>query len=163
MLSFTPATDAEIPVLRELANRIWRAHYPAIIGTAQVDYMLARIFAPEALQRDMASGVQWELVWHDDSPAGFLACIYEPAALKLSKLYLLTELHGRGLGQQMLERVKAKAGERGLRQVYLTVNKQNAKAIRAYQKAGFRVERAVVADIGGGFVMDDFVMVWEPA
>jgi ribosomal protein S18 acetylase RimI-like enzyme len=40
----------------------------------------------------------------------------------------------------------------------LAVNKHNAQAIAAYRKNGFRVADAVVKDIGGGFVMDDYIM-----
>jgi RimJ/RimL family protein N-acetyltransferase len=40
----------------------------------------------------------------------------------------------------------------------LNVNKQNLRAIRAYERNGFFVREAVVVDIGGGFVMDDYVM-----
>jgi ribosomal protein S18 acetylase RimI-like enzyme len=40
----------------------------------------------------------------------------------------------------------------------LTVNKRNTRAIAAYRRNGFTVLEAVVADIGGGFVMDDFLM-----
>jgi hypothetical protein len=38
------------------------------------------------------------------------------------------------------------------------VNKRNASAIAAYRKHGFDVRESVVKDIGGGFVMDDYIM-----
>jgi hypothetical protein len=41
----------------------------------------------------------------------------------------------------------------------LNVNKRNALAIRAYERAGFVVRETVVIDIGEGFVMDDYIMV----
>ncbi|MDB6006010.1 MAG: Ribosomal protein acetylase RimI, partial [Prosthecobacter sp.] len=41
----------------------------------------------------------------------------------------------------------------------LFVNKHNISAIRAYQRAGFAFEKDVITEIGGGFVMDDYVMV----
>ncbi|WP_431021594.1 hypothetical protein, partial [Chromobacterium phragmitis] len=40
----------------------------------------------------------------------------------------------------------------------LTVNRHNAEAIAVYEKRGFRVRGEVAADIGNGFVMDDYVM-----
>ncbi|MBS1128301.1 MAG: hypothetical protein H6Q96_681, partial [Nitrospirae bacterium] len=42
--------------------------------------------------------------------------------------------------------------------LYLFVNKNNTKAIRAYERFGFVKARAVVTDIGSGFVMDDYRM-----
>jgi ribosomal protein S18 acetylase RimI-like enzyme len=38
------------------------------------------------------------------------------------------------------------------------VNKRNERAINSYRKYGFAVRETVVDDIGGGFVMDDFIM-----
>jgi ribosomal protein S18 acetylase RimI-like enzyme len=38
------------------------------------------------------------------------------------------------------------------------VNKGNARAIAFYRKHGFDIAESVVVDIGGGFVMDDYVM-----
>ncbi len=47
----------------------------------------------------------------------------------------------------------------GYRDLVLAVNRGNTKAIAAYLKHGFAVREAVVKDIGGGFVMDDYWMV----
>jgi len=50
------------------------------------------------------------------------------------------------------------ARTRGAARVILNVNKHNMRAIRAYERAGFSVVDAVVNEIGGGYVMDDFIM-----
>ncbi len=50
------------------------------------------------------------------------------------------------------------ARKRGLDALYLTVNKNNEMAIRAYKANGFEVIDAVETDIGEGFVMDDYIM-----
>ena len=50
------------------------------------------------------------------------------------------------------------ARARGCAALVLNVNKRNAQAIRAYERSGFTAREAVVVDIGGGFVMDDYVM-----
>jgi ribosomal protein S18 acetylase RimI-like enzyme len=59
----------------------------------------------------------------------------------------------------MIERAGAVARERGCSRLVLAVNKNNRDAIAAYLKHGFRVADAVVKDIGGGYVMDDYIMV----
>ena len=42
--------------------------------------------------------------------------------------------------------------------IYLTVNKYNSGSIEVYKKLGFTVADQVVTDIGGGYVMDDYIM-----
>ena len=40
----------------------------------------------------------------------------------------------------------------------LRVNKNNHQALAAYQKYGFSRASDVIEDIGGGFVMDDYIL-----
>ena len=58
-----------------------------------------------------------------------------------------------------LDRACQAGRERGCDRLVLAVNKGNRDAIAAYLKHGFRIGQAVVKDIGGGFVMDDYVMI----
>jgi ribosomal protein S18 acetylase RimI-like enzyme len=46
----------------------------------------------------------------------------------------------------------------GAREVSLFVNKNNQKAIRAYERAGFTIAESVINEFGDGFVMDDYRM-----
>jgi len=78
--------------------------------------------------------------------------------MKLHKLYLLPEYHGRGIGALALKQVEELASSKGIQRLVLNVNKQNISGIRAYERAGWSCSEAVVNDIGRGFVMDDFVM-----
>ena len=160
MVTVRTAVEADIPVLRALAGVIWREHYPGIITPAQIDYMLERMYDAATIRREMAAGVAWELAVRDREAIGFLSYEHDAATgkVKLHKLYLLPALHGQGFGRQLLDHVKVVAVRLGAREILLQVNKQNAKAIRAYERAGFCIVEAVVNDIGGGFVMDDFVM-----
>jgi diamine N-acetyltransferase len=159
-LSIRRANAADIPLLREMAERTWRQCYAAILSPEQMDYMLARMYAPEAITQEMADGVIWELAIEEDAPLGFHSCAFSPGdeCLKLHKLYVLPAAQGSGFGKALLARVRALAEALGARKIWLQVNKNNASAIRAYKRAGYSVERAAVFDIGGGFVMDDFVM-----
>ena len=154
------ATPADIPQLRDMAERTWRKCYAPILSPEQMDYMLSRMYAPDVIAQEMAGGVIWELGIGDEAPVGFHSCAFAPdeRSLKLQKLYVLPSAQGTGFGQALLSRVRELAEALGARKVWLQVNKNNAAAIRAYERAGYFVERAAVFDIGGGFVMDDFIM-----
>jgi len=158
-LQFRRAVDADIPLLRQLAERVWRDYYPAIIGQTQVDYMLPLMYSDDVIRREIADGVVWELGLGENVPIAFLSIgLDSDGRAKLHKLYLDTAVHGRGFGQQLIHRAIEIARELGASELWLQVNKQNARAIRAYERAGFHLEKESVFDIGAGFVMDDFIL-----
>lgn len=161
-----PVRPDEYARVAALARLIWYATYPGIVSTAQLEYMLAGRYSVEAMTRSVTAGeltYDWLLV--DGEPQAFTA--YGPSGtageLKLQQLYVHPAWQRRGLGGRLLQHVEAHARRTGHATVMLTVNKQNARAIAAYQKAGFRVREAATFDIGEGYVMDDFVMVKDLA
>jgi GNAT superfamily N-acetyltransferase len=157
-LEIRRASDAEVPIISTLAGRIWRAHYPSILSAEQIEYMLRWMYDVRQLRRDLERGVVYELLFDGDRPLGF--CGYEQLRdeLKLHKLYLEVEEHGRGLGSMLLRHVEEEARRRGAAKVVLGVNRFNEKAIRAYQRNGYRIREPLKTEIGGGFVMDDWIM-----
>jgi diamine N-acetyltransferase len=155
------ATETDLPAISGLAGVIWRACYPGIITHAQIDYMLARMYSPDVLRDEICSqGIRYDQLLVDGKPAGFAS--YGPASgpgvMKLHKLYLLPEMHGHGLGSLLLQQVEREVRAGAGRRLILSVNKRNARAIAAYQRNGFVTVNSVVTDIGGGFVMDDYIM-----
>jgi GNAT superfamily N-acetyltransferase len=151
---------AQLHLVRELAERIWPTVYPTIITQEQIRYMLDLMYSPAALNRDISEhGVTFALIHDGDALVGCMGCGPEDGAFHLHKLYLLPTSAGRGIGAVALTWVMERALRTGFTSVKLRVNKHNHKAIRAYLRSGFTFEKDVVADIGGGFVMDDYVMV----
>jgi diamine N-acetyltransferase len=155
------ATEADLPAISELAGVIWRACYPGIITHAQIDYMLARMYSLDVLLDEIRSqGIRYDRLLMDDKLAGFASYgpTSEPGVMKLHKLYLLPEMLGRGLGSRLLQHVEREVRAGAGRRLILSVNKRNTKAIASYQRNGFVIAGSVVTDIGGGFVMDDYIM-----
>jgi len=76
---------------------------------------------------------------------------------ELSKFYLRAESHGRGAAAALMAATLDVAGGRGVAGLWLGVNELNARAIRFYEKSGFRVvgqKRFLV----GGVYENDFVL-----
>ncbi len=158
------ATEADLPAISKLAGVIWRACYPDIITHAQIDYMLARMYSLDTLRKEIRSqGIRYDQLLVAGKLAGFASYgpASEPGVMKLHKLYLLPELHGRGLGSRLLQHCEREVRAAGARHLMLSVNKRNTQAIAAYQRNGFVIGESVVTDIGNGFVMDDYIMAKE--
>ncbi len=143
MATFKKAEIEDIPIIQELAHKIWHQYYPGIISVEQIDYMLQMMYSSSVLSRELIAEVRYELVIDDqvNQPVaiGFFSYQHEKGMhrLKLDKLYLLPEHHGQGIGQSMLSHVKAAGTRYKAHQLYLTVNKNNDKAIKAYKNLGF--------------------------
>jgi GNAT superfamily N-acetyltransferase len=83
--------------------------FPGIITHAQIDYMLARMYALDVMRDEIATqGIRYDLLLVGGKPAGFASYgpTAEPGVVKLHKIYLLPELHGRGLGSRLLQHVE---------------------------------------------------------
>lgn len=153
-----PLAADGIPALGALAEEIWREAYAGLLAPGQIDHMLRLMYAPAVIAAELAAGVRWRLVDVDGAEAGFAAWGPVEDAMKLHKAYLRREARGRGALGAVLAAVAGDARAHGLHAIVLNVNKGNARAIAAYRKHGFAVAASVVADIGGGWVMDDHIM-----
>ena len=76
----------------------------------------------------------------------------------LSKLYLQKAHRGKGYASRAVEFLEGICKQESLSAIWLTVNRYNYDTIEVYKKKGFTVIREQVADIGGGYVMDDYIM-----
>lgn len=159
-VSIERVPEGDLAGVRELARRIWRVSYAGMLSAGQIEYMLEWMYSLERLRQDLRSGVVFEWPLWEGAPVGYLATQLDATdpVMHLHKLYVLPEQQGKGLGGLLLEHAVREAAQAGCRSVRLNVNKANHRAIACYRRHGFREEAAVVNDIGGGYVMDDYVM-----
>jgi diamine N-acetyltransferase len=160
-LVISHATSADLPIVQRIAYVTWHAHYPGILSAAQIEYMLARGYAIPALERFRREhGAGLAIARVDGAAAGFAAWHrHTPArTTKLDRLYVLPDMQRQGVGRALVAHAEARARDDGSTHLVLNVNKRNASSIAMYERCGFVREADVVADIGSGFVMDDYVM-----
>jgi len=160
-IAIVRACKEELPGVQRLAERIWRFHYPGIITHEQIEYMLERDYALDALRAFLDAPARGlELAKAGAEMVGFAAWYVAGRAheAKLDKLYVLQSRQRQGLGGRLIGCVASQAASAGAHTLVLNVNRNNVQAIRAYEKHGFAIREAVVVDIGRGFVMDDYVM-----
>ena len=159
MTKFTLAnTELDYNTIASLAEIIWKEHYIPIIGIQQVDYMLEKFQSAKAIQQQILEGASYYIISHEDTNVGYLSFSKKKDSLFLSKLYVLSSSRGKGIGKSAMDFIQDNAEKKGFASISLTVNKYNTASIKAYEKMGFKKMKAIVMDIGNGYIMDDFLM-----
>ena len=152
------SSKRDVATVARLAREIWVDHYTPIIGAGQVAYMLDKFQSPEAISRQIAHRDHWYfLIRQGNHAVGYIGLQRRRRVLFLSKLYVKKSMRGKGVGRRAVEFVLEFAAQHGLSGVRLTVNRHNTSAIAAYQHIGFIRSGEVVTDIGGDYVMDDYM------
>ncbi len=160
-MQFIQATLEDLDKISDLAQRIWNDHYPEIIGQEQVNYMLQRFYDKESLKNQIASNDQFFLAFDEflNQYSGFLSITDKgEGQFFINKFYIDTQLQRNGVGNVFFNFFLEKFDPEVIR---LQVNRQNYKAINFYFKNGFKIEKVADFDIGDGYFMNDFVMIWN--
>ena len=137
-------TDVALDKIAALANEIWHEHFVPIIGLDQVNYMVGKFQSYPALKDQVKEGYEYYRIFCGDAFAGYAGIRPEEDALFLSKLYLHKDYRGQHLSTKALEFLK-----------------DYCHKLDVYHHLGFSNVRSQVADIGNGYVMDDYILELE--
>lgn len=156
-------TQEQIDSLCEIAKKVWHLTYDPLVPDGQVEYMIEQFQSDHAVKDQMEHlNYRYYMMVCDGQNAGFIGFSprYEGREeMFLSKVYLLPEFRGHGAVKAAFALVEEETRKEGLSKIRLTVNKGNTHAVEVYAHYGFETVEKVRTDIGGGFVMDDFIMV----
>ena len=124
-------------------------------------YMLEMMYSEESLKRQMKEGHVFFIASLEGDPVGYISFHLQDDELYiLEKLYVLPQMHGKGMGRFLVEKaeeyIRAHHPEQPLR-FQLNVNRNN-KAVEFYKQLGFHIDRQVDEDIGNGFYKNDYIM-----
>ena len=154
--------EENIPQLCALSREIWRAHYPGIISTAQIEYMLAERYSEAVIRAELKRrDVWWDVLMLKGEMRGYISywLTDAPGTVKIDKLYLHARVQRLGYGGLLIDHVARRMASHGCKRLTLAVNRRNKTAIAAYRKQGFRIADTSLKRIGGGFWMDDYMML----
>ena len=159
MTTFVEArTDEDVAALAALAREIWTEYYMPLLGAEQIEYMLAHFQSAAPMRRQLDhGGYRYFFLRLDGVTAGYLGIQIKDGALFLSKLYVRRDCRGNRIGRDVMAFVEGWARGAGLSRVWLTVNRGNTASIRRYERMGCTNYGTQDADIGGGYVMDDYL------
>ena len=155
-------TDDQLRRIAAIADEIWHEYFPCILSSEQIDYMVEKFCSYEAMKNNIENdGYSWYFIKHGGSDIGYTAAKPDGDRLFISKIYLKKQERGKKYARRAVEFYTALARENGMRAMWLTVNRHNDSTIAAYKAMGFEIIGEGAADIGQGFVMDDYYMEKE--
>jgi len=163
MITLRKAKEDDIEIIREIAAATWPSAYLDIIGQAQIDYMLDKMYNKGELLKQFMEGHIFLIAEEGENQFGFAGYSiigHDARIYKLHKLYVLPSAHGKGVGKILINEVFNHVKDAGGSALQLNVNKHN-KAKDFYLKGGFTIKESVKLDIGEGYFMDDYVMEYK--
>jgi len=144
----------------DLAREIWQEYYLGMITQEQIDFMLSKFYHRNQLELDLENGVHYFFIQEIGRPMGFIAISeQEDSKFFIHKFYITHDFRGKGMGSRVFSEIIKHFPQ--AQQIRLQVNRKNISSINFYFKNGFTIERWADFDIGNGFEMNDYVMLWN--
>lgn len=153
--------EANIDGLKDLALSIWQIAYREIISSGQISYMVDRLYDPELLREQIGLGNPLYGAYSGEALVGYAHLFIEGHHSRLDKLYVDTLYQRMGIGRKLVNQSEKFAMASDCSLMTLRVNRNNFNAVAAYENYGFEIVATHKKDIGGGYVMDDYLMLKE--
>lgn len=144
-LFLNPVQAHDQPVLRTLMDEIYRDAYRYVWYDAG-DWYVDLIYNPNTVTKELARArSHYFFVEVEDRKIGILKYEFPfpphqvniPESMKLHRLYLHRDYHGKGIAQALLQHCEEVAKENKLKSIWLEVMECQPQAKKFYQKMGF--------------------------
>lgn len=166
MFSFRFGTSQDANLLADLGWRTFEEAFGADNSPEDMAAFRPTMYSPELQAAELADpATDFILAEAAGEAVGYLKLNHKPAPpaiqahrpLQIDRLYIASAWTGRGLGDQLMQLSLQRAQQHQHDVVWLTVWEHNSRAIRFYQKYGFR-EVGELAFILGQDVQRDLYM-----
>jgi ribosomal protein S18 acetylase RimI-like enzyme len=146
-LHLREADFADLASLLDVAQTSFVQAFTEGNNPENVQAYLSQAFTPVQLEKEwrnpastfLLASLEGKLVGYTKvNLAAAQTDVQDPDSLEVARLYTLEEVWGRGVGQFLLDAALAFAKEKGKTFVWLGVWEHNARAIRFYEKNGFK-------------------------
>lgn len=156
MIEIIKVEEDRLDIIKDLVHTIWPMVYQEMLSSEQLRFMLAKTYTLGALAEAARNGEEFYVCQAEEKAIGFTSINEKKDLMRLEKLYVLPEFHGRGVGRSLLSFVEKEAVVRGFDTIELNVNRRNV-ACDFYLKNGFEIYKEI--DIPYySFVLDDYIM-----
>ena len=169
-LDIRHATIADVDLLADLAMRTFRDAFADLNDPDDMRCYLAQAFDPEQVAAEIrVPGSVFLLGYHDgfsrQKPVGYSRLAVAPAPedvsgakpVQLFRVYVESNAVGSGYGSALIKASLDEAARRGYETVWLSAWERNKRALRFYERWGFRVVGTTEFVLGKD-VQSDWVM-----
>ena len=136
------AVPSDAAALAELAGRTFADTFAAQNRPEDISAYLAKTYGETQQRREIEDPDTVTLLMHDGETLVAFAQLRRSASVfgdvELARLYVHREHHGRGIAQTLMNASIDAARELGGATLWLGVWEHNPRAIRFYEKCGFR-------------------------
>ena len=146
-LQLSEADFADLASLLDLAQTSFVQAFTEGNKPENVQAYLSQAFTPAQLEKEwrnpastfLLASLEGKLVGYTKvNLAAAQTDVQDPESLEVARLYTLEEVWGKGVGQFLLDAALDFAKEKGKTFVWLGVWEHNTRAIRFYEKNGFK-------------------------
>ena len=137
--------------IEKLAYQILPVAYKETMPPEHVEFMIEKYHAAKVTSNAVAR--YYLLVWNQEI-VGYLGLEHKSFTEFLSKLYILPDFQGKGIGQQVLNFVEKQAEY----PIELVVQEENVSAIAFYKKNGFEVKEKVSHTFENAHTLHGYLM-----
>lgn len=158
-----PATQhAHFQSIADMALELFPKVYGPWVDMEMVLYFVDRFQSYQAIVDQAATDFEYYLIMEEgvDAPLGYLGLQFLPDEMKLSKLYLMPSVQGKGLGDMAMQKTMERFHGKGFKRMSLFVNENNERAINFYKSHGFYIEDTVVQSFDNGHSVVDHLMAY---
>ena len=164
------ATLSDAQYIAKMGAHVFTDTFGHSVSNEDLQSYLSEAYTPEAVARDIADPDKKMIVATDDDDVirGFVAvgggssddpCLEDlERTAELHRLYVDVSAHGRGIGSLLVRSIEQIAKEAGVENIWLGVWEENYKAIKMYERWGYRT----VGDHDfclGAAVQKDYIMI----
>jgi ribosomal protein S18 acetylase RimI-like enzyme len=137
------AVTQDAVAIGNVAQRTWNDTYAGIILPENQERLLGQWYAPAALEKAIKRSESWLYVAVAQGEViGFAQFIMRDKGRgELTRIYVLPEWQRQGVGSRLLREGLTTLSTHGVEEVFVHVEKGNAKGIRFYERSEFHQVR----------------------
>lgn len=148
MIRIVKATIKECEVLEKISKQAFLESHGHSASKEDVDLFIHKTYSKAAFTKELLSSKnEYHLIYFNNQIAGYskIVCnspninVTSQNITKLDRLYLLKKFYGQNLGKKIFDFNIELSKRNGQKGIWLAVWVKNFKAIRFYEKMGFKI------------------------